>query len=704
MPQPHTSSATTLNVPQVLAQAVELHQQGRLADAERLYTAILAVRPDQFDALHYLGVIKLAQGQPGEALQLIATAMRAKAPSPQILFNQGLALNALNRPLEALESFDHAIKLKTKFPEAHNNRGVLLAALGRDGEALESYRKALAITPNYIDALSNRGACLTKLKRFDEALASYDRAIVLKPDYVDAFYNRGVALEALQRFGDALASYDRALALRPDFAEALCSRGSALCQLKQFDQALASFDRALTLKPDHAEALYNRGIALEHFERFDEALASYDRALMLLPNLAAAHSNRAGVLRHLKRFGEALESCDRALALQPNLAQALSTRGSVLNGLKRYDEALASYDRALAVWPDNAEIYFNRAHTLTTLKRFDDASANYDRAIALRPDYANAHLNDALVKLLTGDFARGWEKYEWRLSMESVISSRRHFPQPLWLGEEIIRDKTILIHSEQGFGDAIQFCRFVPLVSERAARVIFEVGRPLRRLMADFLADFAPTAQVIARGDPLPDFDVQVPILSLPLAFRTRLETIPAATPYLHAPPPGAKNWDARIGPRTRPRIGLAWSGNAENTRDRERSISLRQLFPLLDVEATFVSLQKDVRADDAATLKERGDILQSGDELEDFSDTAALISQLDLVISVDTSVAHLAGALGKPAWIMVTYIPDWRWLLDRDDSPWYPTARLFRQANVDDWEGVIARVHDALRGFNPAS
>jgi tetratricopeptide (TPR) repeat protein len=696
MPQPHISGAKALNVPQVLAQAVELHRQGRLADAERLYAAILAVRPDQFDALHYLGVIRLSQGQPGEALRLIATAMRSKAPSPQILFNQGLALSALNRPNEALESFDHAIKLKSKFPEAHNNRGVVLAALGRDEEALESYRKALAITPNYIDALSNRGACLTKLKRHDEALASYDRALTLQPDYAEALYNLGIALEALQRFDEALASFDRALAVRHDFAEAHCSRGSTLRQLKQFDEALASFDRALALQPDYVEALYNRGIALEDFKRFDEALASYDRALARRPNLAEAHSNRAGVLRHLERFSEALVSCDHALALQPNLAQALGTRGSVLNGLKRYDEALASYDRALAVWPDNAEIYFNRAHTLTTLKRFDEASANYDRAFALRPDYANAHLNDALVKLLTGDFARGWAKYEWRLRMESVASARRNFPQPLWLGDAAIRDKTILVHSEQGFGDTIQFCRYVPLVSARAGRVIFEVARPLRKLMADT----AGTAQVISRGDPLPDFDVQVPILSLPLAFGTRLETIPSGTPYLQAPSQSAKNWDTRLGPKTRPRIGFAWSGNAENTRDRERSIGLRSLLPLLDIEATFVSLQKDIRAADAALLKERDDILHFGDELEDFSDTAGLISQLDLVISVDTGVAHLAGALGKPVWIMVTYIPDWRWLLDRDDSPWYPTVRLFRQSHIDDWEGTIARVHNALRGF----
>jgi hypothetical protein len=234
----------------------------------------------------------------------------------------------------------------------------------------------------------------------------------------------------------------------------------------------------------------------------------------------------------------------------------------------------------------------------------------------------------------------------------------------------------------------------VPLVTARGARAIFEVARPLQILMTGF----AGTAQVISRGDPLPEFDLHCPLLSLPLAFGTRLETIPSNEPYLQATSPAATNWDTRLGPKVRPRIGLVWSGNATNQRDRERSIDLRSFLPLLDIDATFVSLQKDVRAADAALLKERGDILHLGDELGDFSDTTALISQLDLVISVDTGVAHLAGALGKPVWILVTHIPDWRWLLDRTDSPWYPTARLFRQPRLDDWDNVVAGVHEALR------
>jgi hypothetical protein len=274
--------------------------------------------------------------------------------------------------------------------------------------------------------------------------------------------------------------------------------------------------------------------------------------------------------------------------------------------------------------------------------------------------------------------------------------ARRNFPQPLWLGAEEISGKTILLHSEQGFGDTIQFCRYVPLVAARGARVVLDVQKPLQPLMGSL----AGAPQIISTGDPLPDFDLHCPLLSLPLAFKTQLETIPSGAPYLLAPSQAVMNWDARLGANRRPRIGLAWSGNAAHERDRDRSMSLRAFLSILDIGATFVSLQKDVRADDATVLDERGEILQFGDQPGDFSDTAALVSQLDLVISVDTSVAHLAGALGKPVWVLLSYIPEWRWLLDRADSPWYPTARLFRQDHTRTWDAVIIRVREALLQF----
>jgi Glycosyltransferase family 9 (heptosyltransferase) len=307
-------------------------------------------------------------------------------------------------------------------------------------------------------------------------------------------------------------------------------------------------------------------------------------------------------------------------------------------------------------------------------------------------------LHLGLLRLLTGDFAGGWPQYEWRWKTHPLAAAKRDFAQPLWRGVEPIAGKTILIHSEQGFGDAIQFCRYVPLLAARGARVILEVERPLLGLMREL----AGVAMVVAKGDALPDCDLQCPLLSLPLAFGTQIETIPSQTPYLAAPVPAASSWSARLGPKLgpnpRPRIGLAWSGRPTYRNDHIRSISLHALLPLLDVDATFVSLQKDVRSEDVALLQQRRDILHFGDALADFSDTAALISQLDLVISADTAVAHLAGALARPVWILLPFVPDWRWLLDRDDSPWYPTARLFRQSQARKWGEVVETIRAALR------
>jgi hypothetical protein len=341
------------------------------------------------------------------------------------------------------------------------------------------------------------------------------------------------------------------------------------------------------------------------------------------------------------------------------------------------------------VKPDYAEALSNCGMTLRELKRFDEALASYDHALALRPDYAEVHCDKSLLQLLTGDLNSGWQEYEWRWKNKSLGLLKRDFAQPRWLGGNGIKGKTILLHSDQGFGDTIQFCRYVSLVSARGVRVLLEVQPPLQGLMASF----TDVAQVISAKDKLPHFDLHCPLSSLPLAFGTRIESIPANVPYLTAPSESVSSWNFTPASRGNLRIGLAWSGRPEHGNDTNRSIPLRSLLQLLDVKAGFVSLQKDVRPDDATVLKYRSDLVRFGDELKTFSDTAAVISKLDLVISVDTSVAHLAGALAKPVWILLPFVPDWRWLLDREDSPWYPTARLFRQTNPGDWSGVVSRV-----------
>jgi tetratricopeptide (TPR) repeat protein len=707
--------------------AMSAYNAGNMPEVERLCLEIIAARADFFEAIHLLGIAQSRSGKKEAALASFERALEVR-PDPVVLTSRGATLHGLRRFAEALASYDRALALRPDYPEAHANRGAALQELRRFAEALASYDRALALRPQDAAALYNRANTLQELKRFDEALAGYDGVLALRPDHAAALYNRGNAFHALKRFDEALASYDRALTLRPNYPEALCNRAVTLQEVGRLEEALASYDRALALRPNYAMALYNRGGALRELSRLEAALASYDHALAVQPNYAEALFNRGNTLHDLRRFEEALASYDDALALRPGDAAILANRGASLHELQRFEEALASYDRTLVVRPHNVEVLYNRGNTLHDLQRFDEALASYEaavmhrpdyvealtnrgvvlhvlkrfaealasyeRALTLRPQFAEAHFSEALCRLLIGDFEHGWKKYEWRWETRQLAQDKRQFVQPLWLGSNDIAGKTILLHGEQGYGDAIQFCRYVPLVAMRGARVILEVPAPLRELMSSL----SGVAQVVERGASLPDFDLQCPLLSLPLAFATRLDTIPAATPYLSASPQAKMDWDNELGSRQRLRVGLAWSGSPTNKNDKHRSIPLRTLLPLLDADVTFVSLQKDVRPTDAAVLRECSTRLRDiRNELRAFSDTAAVISNLDLVITADTSVAHLAGALAKPVWVLLPFVNDWRWLLDRNDSPWYPSARLFRQDVTRVWEPVIAQVHAAL-------
>jgi tetratricopeptide (TPR) repeat protein len=677
--------------PEAMKRAVAAYEHGRLGEAGDLARAVLVVRPDYFDALHLIAVINARQRRFEEALASYDRALALQPDHFPALTNRGVTLHQLRRFDEALASYDRALAVRSDYAEALFNRGITLGELGRFEGALASYDRALALQPRQADAFTNRGDALRQLKRFDEALASYDQALAVEPDYFDALSNRGVTLHELKRFPEALANHDRALALRPDHAGALNNRGITLHELKRFDEALASYDRTLALQPAQAEAFSNRGNALRKLKRFNEALASYDQALALKPDYFDALNNRGVTLYELKRFPEALASYDRALALRPDHIAALTNRGVTLHELERFDEALASYDRALALRPDYAEAFFNRGVTLHLMRQVDEALVSYGYALTLNPDYVDGHFNKALLHLLKGDYETGWREYEWRWRRwkEENFTAKRDFTQPLWFGQTAIEGKTILLHAEQGFGDTIQFCRYAPLVAGRGARVLLEVPLQLK----DLMVSLAGVAEIIAGQDKRPDFDLHCPLLSLPLALGTRLESVPAQVPYFTVPPESLRKWASTAGPNRSLRIGLVWSGGSGHKGDAIRSISLRSLLPLADLGAELVSLQKEVRGDDATVLKERGDIVHFGDELNTFADTAAVIANLDLVISVDTSVAHLAGALAKPVWILLPFLPDFRWLLDREDSPWYPTARLFRQQAPGDWSGVISRV-----------
>jgi tetratricopeptide (TPR) repeat protein len=561
-------------------------------------------------------------------------------------------------------------------------------------EAERLYRIILADHPKHFDTLHLLGLVHYQRGEHDEAVRQIDLALTVNPNAAVAHNSRGAALKELGRLREAIASYDQAIALKPDYAEALNNRGLALTKLGRLEEAIASYDRAITLRPDFTEAFNNRGMALAECKRCDEALESYDRSIALRPDYAEAFSNRAAALNELGRFEDALASCDRAIALRANLAEAFYNRGNACYGLKRLDGAEASYGEAVALKPDYVEALYNRGTSLVDLKRIEAALADFDRAITLRSNYADAFWNRANARLLVGDYQGGWEDYEWRWGAEQAA---RSFQTPQWDGRADLAGKTILLHAEQGFGDSIMAARYLPRVVEAGARTILEVPAPLQAL----LAELPGVAQIVTSGQEPPPFDIHCPLMSLPRAFGTTLGTIPKTVPYLSVPKPYLKKWRQRLQDAPRPRIGISWAGRPTFKRDGDRSIGLPRMLPLLSQSGLYVfSLQKYLREGDADVLRDNPHIVQLGGSIEDFADTAAIMSLLDLVISSDTSTVHLAGALGVPVWILLHFVPDWRWLLDRNDSPWYPTARLFRQPRRDDWDSVVNDVGRELRAF----
>jgi tetratricopeptide (TPR) repeat protein len=456
---------------------------------------------------------------------------------------------------------------------------------------------------------------------------------------------------------------------------------------------------AVARDPDFAIGWYNLGMVQKRLGRGEQALASLDRALAINPNLADARFHRAFILLTLGRFAQAVAACDDALAADYGetrvkaQAQLHSNRGIALCELDRYADAVASFERGLALNPRYPEAWSNRGVALTKLRRFDEALASHDRALAIDPGYAEAHYNEAHLRLLMGDFERGFAQYEWRAKMKGA-PVMPDFGKPWWSGDEDLAGRKIMLLGEQGFGDVVQFCRYAPLLAARGARVILAVSARLKSL----IAGVSGASLVLGSQDGLPDFDVCARLLSMPLAFKTRIDSIPATIPYLRPSDASLALWRERIGRGSRPKVGIVWAGSPHHNNDRHRSIALRAVLPALgQAGVQLFSLQKDLRDGDADLLRDCGHIAHLGDELASFDDAAAIVSALDLVLSVDTALAHLAGALGKPVWILLPFIPDWRWLMDRTDSPWYPTARLFRQQRLGDWDAVIAQVAGEL-------
>jgi tetratricopeptide (TPR) repeat protein len=565
---------------------------------------------------------------------------------------------------------------------------------GRFLEAQLGCQRALEARPDDPELLHLMASICVNAGEFDHAVEWASRAIRRepKPSYLTTL---GTALLKLGRKDEALQVFDKAVQLQPDDADLWQQLGNALIDAGRSGEALLCFRRAVELDPGHGDAAYHAGVLLKEEERLDEALVYLDWSAEVQGDHAPTFAMRGFVRASLKRYEQAIADYEQAIRLDPEHAEACCNLGNALRAVGDLERALSWYDRSLALKPDIANAT-SRAITLTELGRFLEARAAYQYAMGIDAKNPSLVWNLALFQLWLGDFEAGWRGREARWDVPGIANGYPTLDTPMWLGEEPIAGKTVAVCQDEGVGDAIQFARYVPMLAARGARVILVVNQELCPLLSGLngVTHCLPKKQ----GMVVPPFDFHVAIDSLPLAFGTRLDSIPPGEDYL--PPPEAQRvqaWEERLGRRERLRVGLVWSGNPKHSNDRNRSMPLRQLVGVLDVDAVFLSLQKNPRPEDAETLREHKDIVDHTAELTDFAETAALVSCLDLVITVDTSVAHLAGALGCPTWILLPYVADWRWLLGREDSPWYPTVRLFRQSETREYAHVVERLRTEL-------
>lgn len=686
-----------MNDSNVLGRAHALDQQGRLSEAIEGYRQFLATDPRNGDVLHLLGVALARLDRKAEAIETLSRAAALRPANPILQANLGNAFNSAGRHSDALACYGRAVALKPDFAAAHNGRGMTLLRLGQPAEAVQALARAVQLQPENAYFRNDLAAGLERVDRKEEALAHLERATEISPSLAEAHHNRGLITAALGRYPQALESLDRALALRPDAAAIHANRGSVLADLGRADEAIASYERALALDPRDHVALRNRGRLLMSLQRLPEALADFAAAVSLAPEEPDAQFLQGVALAHMQRHEEALQSFDRVLALRPRSAEALNNRGVQLMQLGRLEQAHASFVRAIAIAPRYIEAYSNAANTLTTLQRHADALAFFDRALAIKPDDATLTWGKSRALLAMGDFRQGWPLHEARLQMEYWRPLRRHAELPRWLGKESIEGKTLLVHAEQGLGDTVQFCRYLPLLEERGTNVLFEVQPALEGL----LRSLPVRAQILPLDAPLPPFDLSTPLLSLPWLLGTELSTIPGGVPYLSAEPASLAAWIERLKELPGLKVGIAWQGNVDTERQGGfigRSFGLSAAAPLAQLESvTLISLQKGAGSEQRSQVSFASKVLELTDPWEmgpsELKDTAALLSALDLVVTADTLTAHLAGALGIPVWVVLSASPDWRWLREREDSPWYPTMRLFRQRPGGGWADVFARV-----------
>ncbi len=715
--------------------AADCERANRLAEAEQIYRGILTQIPNSVQALYGLGMMALRAGHAdaigllqqcvaldpnypdswnnlgvalqnrGEIDKAIECYRRAIAIRPDYsegCNNLGNALQCAGRLSESIEWYRRAIAVRPEQVEAHYNLGNALQESGQPDAAIEAFQKSLQVNPRHFQAMNNLGVALQKRGNFEGAIEWYRRALAIQPDYVDSQHNLGTALSAAGRTDEAIAVLQQTIARRPNHAETYVSLGSALAAGEKFNPAIACFGRAIELHPTMAEAWDGLGLVYKSQNRLDEALACFRRATEVRPTFAEGFTHMGNVRHRQNRFDDAIDCYFKAIEVAPDAFDAHSNLGACLPLRGRIDEAIEHCGRAIAMHPERPEAHVNLGTAMLGLGRFDEAIDLFRHAISINPDMARAHFNLALALLSCGQFDEGWREYEWRWKMTHYLpSTPRDFKQPPWDGAAAPPGGTLLLHAEQGLGDTIQFVRFIPRIRELGWQVLLECQPSLLRLFGgqDWLAGVRLIPMNLEARIPSEPFDAQLPLVSLPLVMKAPDPHSPAwpRDPYLRAEAGRSESWRRELAAMDGLKIGISWAGSPTHHNDFNRSIPLSMLAPLARSGARFFSFQFGPAAAQAAAPPPGMELIDWTGRIEDFADSAALVEQMDLIITVDTALAHLAGAMGKPVWVLLPFVPDFRWMLEREDTPLYPNMRLFRQDRRMDWTGAIDRVAAAL-------
>lgn len=679
--------------------ALKHHETGALSEAHAAYLRVLELDSNHVETLHMLGLLYFQAGNPEQGLPLVDRAIAHSGSAPEMQNTRGIILRALGRPAESLAAYQEALRGRPHFADAAFNLGNLLLSQDEIAAAIDAYERALQCDGSNADAWFNLGAACQRREDWRRAIGHYRRALNLQsaahPDsgrsieVARTHAALGGSLARIGEYTEAETHFNLALQLDPTLAEANAGCAELQLHFGHPRRAAALYRRAIAEQPDRPEFHHSLGRSEQAAERYSEAIAAYERAVALDPDLADSLCNLAVCHQQCDQLDAALDCCARAIRVDPKHAGAWINRGITLRYQERNVEALQAYDMALALAPESIDVLVGRGAVYSAMARPRDAIADYDRALRIAPDHSLAHWNRSLARLQLGDFRGGWEEFEWRWKWSGFRSPRRHADITPWRGESI-RDQPLLLHAEQGFGDTIQFIRYAALAAERAGQILVEAPAPLCRL----LRAVPSVSEVVATGSRMPSVAAQVPLMSLPNIFGTELGTIPAETPYFDLPPTLTPPMP-RVSAPNALHVGICWKGQSDA---RRNNLPLRAITRWCRLpRIVFYGLQVDASVDELRELAGCQSFHHVAPGFNDFLDTALFIRDLDLVISVDTAVAHLTGALGRPAWILLRHASEWRWLLDREDSPWYPGMKLFRQTHPGDWEPVIESVRAAL-------